>query len=191
MNMKTQTTDSLLSFLHTCSNKAAFPSQAPDWSRMRSFQCLCLWLLLSLHSDEPVSTDVTQMRPWEDREARAGNMIGVRSLPLQEPPRASQVREHTTQQAQQGSGSQDSYRKPSGEAGGRTTYLICIHTLPLWMFPGWRVRGRSGGWLLVTGFGVVSLSCTVEVLRGGLNRPPHEGLAWLRAGQILAASFCC
>lgn len=77
MNMKTQTTDSLLSFLHTCSNKAAFPSQALDLSRMRSFQWLCLWLLLSLHSDETVSTDLTQMRPWENREARAGNTIGV------------------------------------------------------------------------------------------------------------------
>lgn len=130
MNMKTQTTDSLLSFLHTCSNKAAFLSQAPDWNRMRSFQWLCLWLLLSLHSDEPVSTDVTQMRPWEDREARAGNMTGVQSLPLQGPPKASQVRERTTQQAQQGSGSQDSYRKPSGEAGGSPagsafTFLLC------------------------------------------------------------------
>lgn len=118
MNMKTQTTDSLLSFLHTCSNKAAFPSQALDWNRMRSFQWLCLWLLLSLHSDEPVSTDLTQMQPWEDRETRAGNMTGVRSLPLHESPKASQVRECTTQQAQQGhSGSQDSERKPSGEAG--------------------------------------------------------------------------
>lgn len=38
---------------------------------MRSFQWLCLWLLLSLHSDEPISTDLTQMQIWESREARA------------------------------------------------------------------------------------------------------------------------
>lgn len=184
MNMKTQTTDSLLSFLHTCSNKAALPSQAPDWNGMRSFQWLCLWLLLSLHSDEPVSTDVTQMRPWEDREARAGNMSAIPTTSRAS--QASQVRDRTTQQAQRGRGSQDSYRKPSGEAGGPPagsafTFFLC----------GCPLAGESEGG--------VEAGCWSQALVGcHCPAPWHDGSPQWRTEQTLAeggsdpaASFCC
>lgn len=160
--------------------QGCFPSQAPDFGGMRSFQWLCLWLLLSLHSDEPVSTDLTQMRPWESREARAEHdwsvMPTFARASLHNP--AGPVRHWVARLLEEAFG-----------RGRWENHLLDLYShssvhVP-WLDQSVRQRlavGHRLGW--------VPLSCTflgmLETLSGGLKRPPHEGLTWLRVGLLMS-----
>lgn len=151
--------------------QGCFPCQAPDFGGMRSFQWLCLWLLLSLHSDEPVSTDLTQMQPWESREARAEQDWSA--LPTSSGASLSQPGEGTHNPAgPQGTGSQDSSRKPSGEAGGRPPAGSVFTFLSRCLLAGSEAGCRSQAWV---GYHCSALWAAGSTSRGGLKTPPHEG----------------